>query len=167
VAYTGNSSINNPLHLAAAKNRSAFITAFLELEKEEVESDARKSYIPCVMQTNENYLTPLFLAVLNDHVKCVEALLKSSDEISQLDVVDRDGNSVIHICAKNNSVEILRHLIMKHPSVLDSIFIVNNAKELPLHIAASLGHIEIFKLILQKFIDGMKFNSIQNNPNIS
>lgn len=139
--------------MAAAKNRFEFINTFLKLEKENTENT--DSYIPCALQTNDDFHTPLIVAVQNDRLKCVEALLKSKEtEQSQLFAMDREGNTIVHMCARQNLVEVLRQLLLKHAKVLDTIFIPNNVKELPLHIAASLGNIEIFKLILSRFLDG-------------
>ncbi len=86
-----------------------------------------------------------------DNIKCVEALLQHSPNMTTQ--MDSDGNSIIHTCAKFNNVEILRYFL-KLPSFLDTIFIQNGSKELPLHVAAKNGHIEILKLILAKFYDG-------------
>ena len=93
------------------------------------------------------------------NIKCVEALLTSSD--IKYDTTDVEGNSIVHLCAKINNVEALIFLL-KSNHFLVNLFNENDFKELPLHIAAKYGNIEIFKLIIDKFYDG-RFNKINKN----
>lgn len=107
---------------------------------------------PCIKKKNNFSQTPLFSAISLDNVKCVEALVQSPD--IELNAVDNEGNTCIHLCARFNNVESLRYLL-KMSKFLDVIFVANNSRELPLHVAAKNGNLEVFKLILGKFYDGL------------
>lgn len=154
VGFTPNDLSDNPLHIAAMKNRHGFIARFLELEKDYIEKqkDLNVNEIPCVTKMNKKSHTPLFSAVLGDNVECVKMLLKSDDlKINTIDI--DDGNSIVHVCAKYNNVESLRYLL-KHKKFLKTLYIENDYRESPLHIAAQLGNLGIFQLIIAKFNDG-------------
>ena len=153
ISMTPNFKHENPLHLAAAKNRFAFIERFMKYENSYMAEMADKGVdsVPCVKQKNELFYTPLFTAILADHIKSIE-LLSASDDV-EYDATDKDGNSLFHICAQLNSVEPLR-LLLKHSKFIQTIFIKNDFQETPLHVAGKTGNIDIFKLILGKFYDG-------------
>ena len=154
VGFTPNDMNDNPLHIAAMKNRHTFIAKFIELEKEFItkQKDNGVTEIPCVVKLNKKSNTPLFSAVLGDNVKCVEMLLKSDDlKVNTIDI--DDGNSIVHVCAKYNNVESLRYLL-KYKKFLETLYIENEQRESPLHIAAKLGNLGIFQLIMAKFNDG-------------
>ena len=153
ISTTPNIKNENPLHLAAAKNRFAFIEKFMKYENSYMAEMADKGVdiVPCVKQRNELSYTPLFTALLADHMKSIE-LLSASDDV-ECEATDKAGNSLFHICAQLNSVEPLR-LLLKNSKFIQTIFIKNDFQETPLHFAGKTGNIDIFKLILGKFYDG-------------
>lgn len=149
ISVLANSTNDNPLHIAALRNRFAFISEYLKAESDE--NTMSQVTEPSITQTNKFQQTPLFSAVLMDNVKCLEALLQSPH--AKFNTVDYEGNSVLHYCARQNNIESLR-FILKSNRFKDTLFIANNVGELPLHMAAKKGNIEVFKLILAKFYDG-------------
>lgn len=153
MSFSSNSNNQNPLHIAALKNRFAFIIEFLKIESAFIEEQKELGIevTPCIRQLNDRNQTPLFSAVTMGNIKCVEALLSSTD--IKYDTTDIEGNSIIHLCAKINNVEALIFLL-KTSHFLVNLFNENESNELPLHIAAKHGNIDIFKLIIQKFYDG-------------
>lgn len=106
---------------------------------------------PCIQCLDSNGYTPLFSALLLDHVQSVEVL--SNDPDIDHDFQDKIGNSAFHICAEYNNTESLS-LMIKNPEFIDNIFMVNKEKETPLHVAARNGNIEVLKIFLGKFYDG-------------
>jgi ankyrin repeat protein len=151
-----NSKNENPLHIAATKNRFQFIEKFLKYEKSFLSemTDKGVDLTPCVQQFDCNMHTPLFSALIMDNLKSLE-IFANCDEVDS-NATDKDGNTVIHVCAQFNNVESLRYLL-KNSAFVETIFLKNNLQETPLHVAGRHGNIEIFKLILEKFYDGKHF----------
>ena len=87
-----------------------------------------------------------------DHLQSVEVLAadKDCDYLFQ----DKEGNSAFHLCARYNNTESLRFLL-KLPMFINNIFLINKQGETPLHVSGLFGNIEIYKMILGKFYDGM------------
>jgi ankyrin repeat protein len=148
-------TMENALHIAAAHNRFKFIKEFILLERTERERGGHSASMmgpPCVKQLNRHGFTPLFSAVSAGHIKCVEALLIS--EYTEIDAKDHDGNSIYHLCAELNSVDVLRYLLSrKDQKYMEPLFIRNNHDESVMHVACKFGHIEIIKLVLSKIYD--------------
>lgn len=144
-----NGNLDNPLHIAASNNRFKFIKEYLHHEN----SLELKDYVPSVRITNRSGYTPLFLALINGHVKCVEALLAS--EAIDLNAKDLKGNSIYHICAEFNNCEAMRVLLSKKEvRFVEPLFIKNDRDENVIHTACLHGHIEIIKLVVSKINDG-------------
>ena len=106
---------------------------------------------PCIQQKNEKGLTPLFVALLMDNTKSVEAL--SNDSNCLCDSQDNEGNTIFHICSKYGNVESLR-LLLKNKNFLETLFLKNQQLQTALHVAGNNGGIDSMKMIIEKFYDG-------------
>lgn len=155
VRCSPNSKNETPLHIAAQKNRFAFITKFLKYDKEHHdemnEPEDNNDDKPCIQRLNNNGYPPLFSALLMDHLHSVQVLAQDPD--IDYTFQDKNGDSAFHICAQFNNSESLRYML-KNPNFIDNIFLLNKNDETPLHLAGKFGNIEIFKIILAKFYDG-------------
>lgn len=92
--------------------RFKFISEFINYEKTYVETlneRELRDYIPSVKCYNRVGYTPLFVALVNAHIKCVDAILES--ENIDLEAKDAKGNSIYHICAEYNCIEPMRVLL--------------------------------------------------------
>jgi ankyrin repeat protein len=102
---------------------------------------------------NRERLSPLFLAIIGGHTKCVE-LLSALDYI-KLDSQDKNGNTIFHICAEYNNQESLRVLVnKKDPRIIKGLYIKNKKNETVIHTASQYENLEIIKLVLNKIYDG-------------
>lgn len=65
--------------------------------------------VPCIKKLNKDGYTPLFSALLTDHLQSVEvpAADKDCDSLFQ----DKYGTNSFHICARFNNTESLRFLL--------------------------------------------------------
>ena len=147
-----NQKSENALHIAAANNKFKFIKAFLNYEKDYIKSENLQQgfSFKCL---NHNKHSPLFLSIINGHLKCVEILATIED--ADLNATDINGNTIYHICAEFNHYESLRFLLTrKGKKFLEPIYLKNDNDETVLHIAADHENIEIIKLVLSKLYDG-------------
>jgi ankyrin repeat protein len=111
VRCSPNSKSETPLHIAAVKNRFGFIARLLKYEKESrSELGLPEDAPPCIQRLNNNGHTPLFSALLSDHLQSVEVLAK--DPGINYTFQDDKGNSAFHICAQFNNVESLRYIFL-------------------------------------------------------
>jgi ankyrin repeat protein len=142
----------NALHIAASNNKFKFIKSFLKYEKDYLKSEKTLQTLSfkCL---NQNKHSPLFLAIINGHLKCVEILAMLED--TDLNAKDMNGNSIYHKCAEYNHYESLRFLLTrKGKNFLELIYLKNENDETVLHIAAEHENLEIIKLVLSKLYDG-------------
>ena len=147
-----NSNLDNPLHISAANNRYKFIREYLAHESYLIEKLETKDYVSSVKGLNRAGNTPLFVSLINGHVKCTEALI-GSDYID-LDAKDSHGNSIYHICAENNNFEAMRILLTKKDyKFVEPLFIKNNKEDNVLHTACTNGNLEIIKLAITRLND--------------
>lgn len=147
-----NSNQENPLHISAANNRYKFIREYLTYESDLIENQEVKDYVSSVKGLNRAGNTPLFVSLINGHIKCTEALI-ACDYID-LDAKDPHGNSIYHICATHNNFEAMRILLTKKDyKFVEPLFIKNNKEENVLHTACTHGHLEIIKLAITRLND--------------
>ena len=161
-----NKNNENGLHIAAANNKFNFIKEYLAYEKtyaekylteQQTDTDSEHAevsvYKPSVKCFDKNNKTPLFTAVLNGHLKCVEVLATS--EHIDLHSQDSLGNTVYHLCAELNNFECIRYLITrKEPKFQDALYIKNNNENSVLHTACEYGNLEVIRLVLSKINEG-------------
>ncbi|XP_061216888.1 nuclear factor NF-kappa-B p105 subunit isoform X2 [Neopsephotus bourkii] len=94
---------DNVLHLA-------IIHLHTKLVKDLLEVMADLNYSDIINMRNDLYQTPLHLAVITKQAEVVEDLLKAGADVSLL---DRHGNSVLHLAAAEGDDKILS-LLLKH-----------------------------------------------------
>ena len=154
MSFKPNIESDYPLHIAALNNRPQFITTFIAYEKEYFESlEGIQNLVPGVRCLNKEKQTPLYTAIINSNLKCVEILVNI--EHVELNFRDMSGSSIYHICALYNNIEALRYLLTrKNKKFAEPLYIKDNNDETPVHIACKLGFLEVVKLILTKFLEG-------------
>jgi hypothetical protein len=87
--------------------------------------------------------TPLSLAIIGGHTKCVELLVMLNDQVDLM-AVDSQGNSIYQLCAQFNNIESLRFcLTRKDPRFFDPLYIRNTTKENVIHTASREENLEV------------------------
>ena len=76
-----------------------------------------------------------------------EACEQLGKRVKALNAQDHNGDTMLHHAVRNKDMELVNNCLFYK---LLSIDIQNKNKETPLFIAASLGHVEIVKLLLSK-----------------
>uniref|UniRef100_A0A672U845 Nuclear factor NF-kappa-B p105 subunit n=1 Tax=Strigops habroptila TaxID=2489341 RepID=A0A672U845_STRHB len=97
---------DNVLHLAIIHLHSKLVRDLLEVM-------ADLNYNDIINMRNDLYQTPLHLAVITKQAEVVEDLLKAGADVSLL---DRHGNSVLHLAAAEGDDKILG-LLLKHKKI--------------------------------------------------
>jgi len=170
VSFKTNLNNDNALHIAAINNRFNFIKDFLIYENNlrknsntliaedeslinENKEELNDQHIPCVQCFNKNNFTPLFLAIIGGHLKCVEALASSEDV--DYAAQDQEGNTIYHKCAELNNFESIRYLLTRKESkYLEPLYIKNNNHDHVVSTASNYGNLEVIRLVLSKIYDG-------------
>ncbi|XP_063597651.1 85/88 kDa calcium-independent phospholipase A2-like isoform X2 [Penaeus indicus] len=119
-------------HVAHITSHFGFLEA---LKNEEVQSFLN------VPEDGEG-LYPIHVAVENENEKVITALIAAGAE---LDVVDKSGNTPLHIAA-SKSITVIQALKMKHNPVLNK---KNKAQETPLLLAAQCSKLDNIKHLIQ------------------
>ncbi len=156
VSFKNNSKGDNVLHIAAENNKFNFIYELLAYEKAYVKKyNLQETHEPLALCLNRSKYTPLFLAAIGGHTKCIE-LLVMLDEVD-LSLQDLDGNSIYHVFALNNNFDSLRFCLTRKNSsrFLDPLYIRNNKDETLIHTASRYENLEIIKMALSKIYDGL------------
>ena len=148
--------METPLHIAASHNKFNFIKEFLYNEKiylkrkQEVEPMMMMSAALCL---DSQKRTPLFNAIQNGHLKSVEALVSSTNDVN-LTQTDLNGNTVYHVCAETNNFEAMRFLLTrKDVKYQQALYINNHNHDHVIHTACAHGNLEIIRLVLSKLND--------------
>ncbi|KAL2304891.1 hypothetical protein Nmel_006846 [Mimus melanotis] len=105
---------DNVLHLA-------IIHLHTELVKNLLDVMPDLNYSDIINMRNDLYQTPLHLAVITKQAKVVEDLLKAGADVSLL---DRHGNSVLHLAATEGDDKIL-NLLLRHEKVSPMVNLPN------------------------------------------
>jgi ankyrin repeat protein len=145
VSLKSNINDENPIHLATIYNRYDFIRSLLEYEK--TKESGSKSLVE---RKNNKHFTPLQLAIMKRHDKCVKEIIKS-DKID-LNVKEAENNySIYHLCVIYSDFESLNILLNKNErKYQEPLYIKSRNDETPFHLACQLGQIESVKLIMDK-----------------
>ncbi|NXO78917.1 NFKB1 factor, partial [Sitta europaea] len=105
---------DNVLHLAIIHLHSELVKNLLEVMPD-------LNYNDIINMRNDLYQTPLHLAVITKQAKVVEDLLKAGADVSLL---DRHGNSVLHLAATEGDDKILS-LLLRHEKVSPMVNLPN------------------------------------------
>jgi ankyrin repeat protein len=139
---------NNLIHLACYNNRFEFIKSYINYEKTLLQTNKLKKSI--ILNKNNKNQTPLQIAIMKRHEKCVIELL-NSDKID-LNIKEIENNySIYHLCIKysdNKSLQIL--LGKKEKKYQEPLFIKSKKNETPLHLACQSGNLEALKILMNK-----------------
>ena len=125
---TGYNSL--PIHLACSQKEEHFEMVIAMLKKIKGHG---KGFLQNLLtfKLNENQQSLLEIAIRNNHLKIIEAIIK--DYYKDFDVPDANGLLPIHLAADNGSLAILE-ILKTHQAVR---FSPNAKLDNPLHIAAA------------------------------
>ncbi|XP_066498585.1 nuclear factor NF-kappa-B p105 subunit [Hoplias malabaricus] len=94
---------------------------------------------------NDLYQTPLHLAVVTRQKEAMEALLAAGADVT---LVDRHGNTALHLAAQHQSGEMVR-LLLRHRGVLEMTSVPNTAGLCPLHLAVLANSLNSVRVLLE------------------
>ncbi|NXN79327.1 NFKB1 factor, partial [Bombycilla garrulus] len=128
---------DNVLHLA-------IIHLHTELVKNLLEVMPDLNYNDIINMRNDLYQTPLHLAVITKQAKAVEDLLKAGADVSLL---DRHGNSVLHVAATEGDDKILS-LLLRHEKVSPMLNLPNGEGLSPIHMVVMANSMSCLKELI-------------------
>ncbi|NWV89860.1 NFKB1 factor, partial [Machaerirhynchus nigripectus] len=128
---------DNVLHLA-------IIHLHTELVKNLLEVMPDLNYSDIINMRNDLYQTPLHLAVITKQAKVVEDLLKAGADVSLL---DRHGNSVLHLAATEGDDKILS-LLLKHEKVSPMVNLPSGEGLSAIHMVVMANSISCLKQLI-------------------
>ncbi|NWY75431.1 NFKB1 factor, partial [Erithacus rubecula] len=128
---------DNVLHLA-------IIHLHTELVKNLLEVMPDLNYSDIINMRNDLYQTPLHLAVITKQAKVVEELLKAGADVSLL---DRHGNSVLHLAATEGEDKILS-LLLRHEKVSPMINLPNGEGLSAIHMVVMANSMSCLKHLI-------------------
>lgn len=139
---------DNLIHLACYNNRFEFIRSYINYEKTLVQTNKLKKSI--ILNKNNKNQTPLQIAIMKRHEKCVVELLNSNK--LDLNVKEIENNySIYHLCIKYSDNKSLQMLLgKKEKKYQEPLFIKSKKNETPIHLACQLGNLEAVKLLMNK-----------------
>jgi ankyrin repeat protein len=139
---------DNLIHLACYNNRFEFIRSYINYEKTLLQTNKIKKSI--ILNKNNKNQTPLQIAIMKRHEKCVVELL-NSDKLD-LNVKEIENNySIYHLCIKYSDNKSLQMLLgKKEKKYQEPLFIKSKKNETPIHLACQLGNLEAVKLLMNK-----------------
>uniref|UniRef100_A0A8D2P8F0 Nuclear factor NF-kappa-B p105 subunit n=1 Tax=Zosterops lateralis melanops TaxID=1220523 RepID=A0A8D2P8F0_ZOSLA len=128
---------DNVLHLA-------IIHLHTELVKNLLDVMPDLNYSDIINMRNDLYQTPLHLAVITKQAKVVEDLLKAGADVSLL---DRHGNSVLHLAATEGDDKILS-LLLKHEKVSPMVNLPNGEGLSAIHMVVMANSMSCLKQLI-------------------
>ncbi|XP_064273154.1 nuclear factor NF-kappa-B p105 subunit isoform X5 [Passer domesticus] len=128
---------DNVLHLA-------IIHLHTELVKNLLEVMPSLNYNDIINMRNDLYQTPLHLAVITKQAKVVEDLLKAGADVSLL---DRHGNSVLHLAATEGDDKILS-LLLKNEKVSPMVNLPNAEGLSAIHMVVMANSMSCLKQLI-------------------
>ncbi|NWS89770.1 NFKB1 factor, partial [Toxostoma redivivum] len=128
---------DNVLHLA-------IIHLHTELVKNLLDVMPDLNYSDIINMRNDLYQTPLHLAVITKQAKVVEDLLKAGADVSLL---DRHGNSVLHLAATEGDDKILS-LLLRHEKVSPMVNLPNGEGLSAIHMVVMANSMSCLKHLI-------------------
>uniref|UniRef100_A0A8C4V198 Nuclear factor NF-kappa-B p105 subunit n=1 Tax=Falco tinnunculus TaxID=100819 RepID=A0A8C4V198_FALTI len=128
---------DNVLHLAIIHLRSELVKNLLEVMPD-------LNYNDIINMRNDLYQTPLHLAVITKQAEVVEDLLKAGADVSLL---DRHGNSVLHLAASEGDDKILS-LLLKHKKVSPMVDLSNGEGLSAIHMVVMANSMSCLKQLI-------------------
>lgn len=98
---------------------------------------------PSVFNTSQDRIQEaLRVAVANSHIECVDVLLRSGANVDQ---VDNNGRSLLHLCSETGNAIVAQHLIQNgaNTEIRDRWGLT------PLLLAAHTGSAEVIKILIE------------------
>lgn len=122
-----------PLHIAAIRNAPHIVELLLDFGADPNYKDGKGR-------------TPIFYAIYNQNYGVAIDLINKG---ARLDVVDFNGETILHFTVGRNSYNILEYLLQNFPAFNNFINFKDNDGNTPLHIAAFMGYTDIAELLLR------------------
>ncbi|NWQ73497.1 NFKB1 factor, partial [Columbina picui] len=128
---------DNVLHLAIIHLHAELVKNLLEVMRD------LNSYAIINMR-NDLYQTPLHLAVITKQAEVVEDLLRAGADVSLL---DRHGNSVLHLAAAEGNDKILS-VLLKHKKILSMVDLSNGEGLSAIHMVVMANSMSCLKQLI-------------------
>uniref|UniRef100_G3VZA8 Nuclear factor NF-kappa-B p105 subunit n=1 Tax=Sarcophilus harrisii TaxID=9305 RepID=G3VZA8_SARHA len=128
---------DNVLHLAIIHLHAELVRNLLEVISGLISDDI-------INMRNDLYQTPLHLAVITKQEDVVEDLLRAGADVSLL---DRLGNSVLHLAAKEGDDKILS-ILLKHGKISSLINLPNGEGLNAIHLAMLINSMPCLRLMI-------------------
>ncbi|XP_069086309.1 nuclear factor NF-kappa-B p105 subunit isoform X1 [Pleurodeles waltl] len=128
---------DNVLHLAIIHLHAQLVRNLLEVISGGISNDI-------INMKNDLYQTPLHLAVLTNQADIVENLVSAGADIALL---DRHGNSALHLAAKEGKANILE-ILLKHKNVAKIIDLPNGDGLNGIHLATMANSMPCLRLMI-------------------
>ena len=139
-----------PVHIACKHGRENMIVEmFAEMipENTDVESEMTKAIVD---STTNDGKTPLLVArcAVNPSLVIVKMLIKKG---SDLEMADHFGNTALHLFNSKDDVDSCTRIFNKARDLGIRLLMKKNISlEIPLHVAASLGHLKICSFFMER-----------------
>ncbi|KAM6077008.1 nuclear factor NF-kappa-B p105 subunit isoform 2-T2 [Chlamydotis macqueenii] len=128
---------DNVLHLAIIHLHTELVRNLLEVMPD-------LNYNDIINMRNDLYQTPLHLAVITKQAEVVEDLLKAGADVSLL---DRHGNSVLHLAATEGDNKILS-LLLKHKKISQMVDLSNGEGLSAIHMVVMANSMSCLKQLI-------------------
>ncbi|CAF3793465.1 unnamed protein product [Rotaria socialis] len=156
---------NTPLHLAAMHGRHRNVEVLLRRAKEKAELndpenqlEHEKFGLASINRKNASGHYPLHLAVINNHLKCVEILLQYGAEIDAVTVASVEKLTSLMLACRIGSLDIVRSLVINGARVEAH----DRFKRTPLIHACMYGHTHVVSYLLRIGANSNVFDSSMN-----
>ncbi|KAG8454149.1 hypothetical protein GDO86_000696 [Hymenochirus boettgeri] len=133
---------DNILHLSIIHLHSSLVRIFIDVTAGLVCEDI-------INVRNDLHQTPLHLAVITHQVETVEDILKAGGDPMLL---DRLGNSVLHLACKDGDASTLK-ILLKHKKTAEIINLLNNDGLTAVHIAVLENSMPCLRLLISAGAD--------------
>ncbi|XP_069834481.1 nuclear factor NF-kappa-B p105 subunit isoform X2 [Dendropsophus ebraccatus] len=133
---------DNVLHLSVIHLQSALVKMFLEITSGIICEDI-------INVRNDLYQTPLHLAVITHQADVVQDILEAGGDPLML---DRNGNSVLHLACKKGDAESLS-VLLNHPKITEIINHSNNEGLNAIHEAVIANSMPCLRLMISAKAD--------------